>query len=105
MKNWRRALDVDRVSNPGTNRLIRRSAQAGAEVAKAHVFTDDEREVRRWNAKRLNLGRHLITGYHGPRWTAAELDLLATLPDAEAATRVGRSREAVRAMRARVHQR
>ena len=66
VKNWRRALDVDRVSNPGTNRLIRRSAQAGAEVVKAHVFTDDEREVRRWNAKRLNLGRYLIVGYHGP---------------------------------------
>jgi len=49
----------------------------------------------------LDLGRRLKTGYHGPRWTAADLALLRTLPDAEVARLLGRTETAVRVMRTR----
>jgi hypothetical protein len=47
----------------------------------------------------LNLARHLKTGYHGRRWTAQDVAVLARRPDAEVARRVGRSVEAVRQKR------
>jgi hypothetical protein len=40
-------------------------------------------------------------GYHGPRWTAGELALLGTMPDAVVAKRIGKTRDAVRAQRVR----
>ena len=65
-------------------------------------FTQAERQVKRENAMRLNLARHLVTGYHGPRWTEAELALLGTLPDAEVARQIGKTVEAVRVMRTKL---
>jgi hypothetical protein len=50
----------------------------------------------------LGLGRSLVPGYHGPRWTAEQLALLGTLPDAEVAGRTGRTPNAVRLMRERL---
>ena len=49
----------------------------------------------------LDLGRHLKTGYHGKLWTAQDLELLGTLPDAEVARRLGKTVRAVRVMRTR----
>jgi len=53
-------------------------------------------------ARRLNLAQHLQPGYHGPRWTAEQLALLGTLPDADVAARIGRTPNAVRVMRDRL---
>jgi hypothetical protein len=47
----------------------------------------------------LNLGRHLIKGWHAPRWTAEQLALLGTIPDEEVAAKTGRSVSAVRRKR------
>jgi hypothetical protein len=56
---------------------------------------------RRRTAQEMDLGEHLVPGYHGPRWTAAELALLGTASDEEVAARTGRTRESVRLMRTR----
>jgi hypothetical protein len=92
---------VDRVNNPGTHRLVKANAEAGAEVVKVKEWTHAERQAKRDNAKRLDLGRNLRPGYHGPRWTAAQLKLLGKLPDAEVARRTGRTVVAVRIRRTR----
>jgi hypothetical protein len=56
---------------------------------------------RRRTARELDLGRHLRKGYHGPRWTPAELALLGNLADEEVARRTGRTVNAVRQQRER----
>jgi hypothetical protein len=62
---------------------------------KAREWTEEERQQYRERSVALEPGRHLQLGYHGPRWTAAELALLGTLPDAEVAERIGRTVGAV----------
>jgi hypothetical protein len=64
-------------------------------------LTDAECDARSRAAVRLNLAQHLPTGYHGPRWTKAQLQLLGTAPD-EVAAQVGRTVEAVRCQRTRL---
>jgi hypothetical protein len=49
--------------------------------------------------RELDLKRHLHKGYHGPRWTAAQLALLGTLPDEEVAVWVGKTPGAVQQKR------
>jgi hypothetical protein len=56
-------------------------------------------ERRRRTARRLNLGRYLKKGYHGPWWTRAEMALLGRVPDEEVARRTGRTPAAVRRKR------
>jgi hypothetical protein len=85
VKGWRKHLDVDRVNNPGTHRLVQANAEAGAEAIKAKEWTPAERQAKRDRAKRFDLGRHLWHCYPGPRWTAEQLALLGTLLDAEVA--------------------
>jgi hypothetical protein len=85
VERWRKFLDVDRVNNAGTHRLIWASAQAGAEAVKAKEWTDAERETARELAKRLDLRRYLRPGYHSPRWTAAQKKLRGKLPYEEVA--------------------
>jgi hypothetical protein len=97
----RRFLDIDRLNNPGTHRLVQASAEAGAEAVQAKQWTDAERQVKRDTAKTLDLGRTLIHGYHGPWWTDEDVALLGTMPDAEVAARIGRSVNAVRVKRRR----
>jgi hypothetical protein len=65
-------------------------------------LTRKERAERRRRALRLNLGRFLRTGYHGPRWTREQLRLLGTEPDDVVAAKTGRSAHAVRIMRTRL---
>jgi hypothetical protein len=90
---------VTRTNNPGTHRLVQASAQAGGDAAKAKEWTEAEQPARREIAERLDLGRHLRHGYHGPRWTRMERALLGKLPDAEVAGRIGRTVGAVRQKR------
>jgi hypothetical protein len=98
----RKALDVTRTNNEGTQRLVRHAAIRGAEAIKDHEWTEEERAApRRLNAE-LDLGRNLRPGYHGPRWTRAALSLLGRLPDEEVAARTGRTANGVRVMRTRL---
>jgi hypothetical protein len=102
VKNWRKALGVTRAGNEGTARLVLAAAEQGAEAVKAREWTEEVRE-RRWrNAVENDLGRNLVTGYHGPLWTEEDLALLGTAPDAEVARRIGRTANAVRVMRDRL---
>jgi hypothetical protein len=102
VQNWRRALGVGRTDNEGTARLLLAAADKGAEAVKARGWTEDERGRRRRNAVEKDLGRNLVTGYHGPLWTAEEVALLGTAPDEEVARRIGRTPNAVRVMRDRL---
>jgi hypothetical protein len=99
VQQWRRLLDVTRTNNPGTHRLQRASAHAGAEAMKAKEWTDAEIDAKSDLARRLNLGQYLKPGYHGPRWTPAQKKLLGKLTNAEVAARIGRTVGAVRQKR------
>ncbi|HEY7425024.1 MAG TPA: hypothetical protein VH682_12405 [Gemmataceae bacterium] len=96
---WRRALEVTRTSNEGSQRLICAAAELGAEQQRGKRLTPEEVERRRLTARDLGLGRYLQTGYHGPWWTKDEVALLGHLPDEEVARRTGRSVNAVRQKR------
>jgi hypothetical protein len=96
--HWRRALGVGRADNPGSRRLIRAAAEAGASTLRGKPRPPEQVERRRQTARELDLGRHLRPD-HGRGWAKAELGLLGTAPDAEVARRIGRSYEAVRQKR------
>jgi len=98
---WRRELGVGRMDSEGSARLFLDAAAKGAAAMMFREWTEAERQERREQALALDLGRHLQPGYHGPRWTRAQLDLLGTLPDAEVAEQLGRTENAVRVMRTR----
>jgi hypothetical protein len=99
---WRKALGVTRTDNEGTARLVRAAAELGAAEVRGQALAPEQIERRRRTAAELGLGRNLILGYHGPLWTAPEIALLGTLPDAEVARRTGRTTNAVRQMRERL---
>src|SRR5262245_23921215 len=73
--HWRRALGVGRTDSPGSRRLIRAAAEAGAEGMKRREWTAEERDGYRRRAVELNLARHLRPD-HGQGWENAELRLL-----------------------------
>jgi transposase-like protein len=98
---WRKAFGVGRTNCPGSQRLIRDASEQGASRLRGVKLPPEQVERRRRTAAELDLGRHLQPGYHGPRWTRAELALLGKLPDEEVAARVGRTPEAVRVKRTR----
>jgi hypothetical protein len=98
---WRRALGVGRVDCPGSRRLIRAAAEQGGAVTRGAKLPPEQVERRRRTALEMNLGEHLVPGYHGNRWAAEELALLGTAGDEEVAAWIGRTREAVRLMRTR----
>jgi len=99
---WRQALGVTRTNNEGSQRLIQAAAEQGAAAMRERGLTDEECDQRSRRALELDLGRYLQTGYHGPRWTRAQLRLLGKYPDDVVAARVGRSVNAVRVMRQRL---
>jgi hypothetical protein len=86
---WRKALGVTKINNAGSQRLVRAAAEKGAATLRGVPLTPEQVERRRRTALELDLGRHLITGYHGPRWTEQETALLGRLSDAEVAARRG----------------
>jgi hypothetical protein len=102
VQNWGRASGITRSNNEGTMRLMLAAAEKGAEAIQGREWSQEEREQRRRNAVEKNLAQHLITGYHGPRWTKQQLAMLGTMPDAEVAAKTGRTPSAVRIMRTRL---
>jgi hypothetical protein len=99
---WRKALGVGRTDNEGSARLIRAAAEKGAVAVAAREWTQEERERMRQLNNRLSLAKHLVLGYHGPRWAAWEWALLGTVPDREVARRTGRSVDGVRRKRTKL---
>jgi hypothetical protein len=99
VQNWRRALGVGRTDNEGTARLTQAAAEKGGNAIQDREWTEEEREQRRRAAVEQDLGRNLIPGYHGPRWTKRQLAMLGKMPDKEVARRTGRTVGAVRQMR------
>jgi hypothetical protein len=98
---WRKVLGVGRTDNAGSRRAIHAAAAEGGAAMRARGLTPEEVERCRRTVRELNLGRNLVLGYHGPRWTPQQLALLGTLPDEEVAKRTGRTPNAVRVMRGR----
>jgi hypothetical protein len=99
---WRRALEVSKTNNPGSNRLVRAASAKGADAIRGVPLSDEQVEQRRRMAREMNLAQYLQTGYHGPRWTEADLALLGEHPDAEVARSIGRTVNAVRLTRERL---
>jgi hypothetical protein len=93
VQRWRKFLDVGWVDNAGTRRLVQASAEAGGEAMKAREWTTEKLQAMRERSKALDVGRQLTHGYHGPRWTDEEFQLLGTLSDSEVA-RLDRERGA-----------
>jgi hypothetical protein len=99
---WRRALGVTKTNNAGSRRLNLAAAQAAAAAVAAKEWTAEERERKRQLAIEGNYAAYMQPFvYHGPRWTDAELALLGTAPDAELASRIGRTVHGVRLARTR----
>jgi len=97
---WRKVLDVTRLNNEGSQRLIHAAAGAGAEAVKAGEWTEAERKNRRQQAKRLGLIGYAQAGYQREcARTPEELALLGTLPNDEVAARIDRTKKAVRIKR------
>ena len=96
---WRKSLGVGRMDSEGSQRLILAAAEAGGAVVRGQKLLPEQVERRRRTAFEMNLGRNLITGFHGPRWTKKDLALLGKIPDNEVARRTGRTPDAVRQKR------
>jgi hypothetical protein len=99
---WRKVLGVTRTNNEGSQRLIHTAAEAGDAVLRGKELSDAECDARSRRAIELNLKRFRRPGYHGPRWSPEQLRQLGTAPDAVVAAQIGRTAEAVRAMRDRL---
>jgi hypothetical protein len=97
--HWRHALGVTRTDNEGTARLTVSAAKKGAAELRGQELPPEQVERRGQTAIELNLGQHLVAGYHGPLWAPEDVALLGTLADAEVAAKVGRTPEAVRQKR------
>jgi hypothetical protein len=96
---WRRAFNVNKINNEGSNRLVRAAAAEGADAIKAKEWTAEEREVRRQIALKNELAKHLRTAYCEETWTKKEIDLLGMPPDTKVARKTGRTHDAVRQKR------
>jgi hypothetical protein len=100
VRNWRRALGVEKWGTEGSRRLHRAAAEAGAEALRGTRLPPEQVERRRRTARENNLSQYL---WHGSdpekRWTEEELALLGTLPDAKVSRKTGRTPGAVRQKR------
>jgi len=97
--DWRTALGVKRMENPGSRRLTLAASAKGADAIRGVELPPEAVERRRQTALELNLGQNLRPGYHGRLWTTAEVALLGKLPDAEVARRTARPCDSVRQKR------
>ena len=100
--NWRKVLGVNKVNNPGTNRLVVVAAKKGAKGIRAREWTVEEREAYRARAIKLNLGQYKKLCNQAEWWSKQELALLGKMPDELVARRIGRTATAVRVHRNRL---
>jgi hypothetical protein len=100
--NWRKAFEVKHWGTPGSQRLQLDLIAKASAVTRGKKLPKAAVEERRGRATRLNLGRFLKHGYHGPRWTEEQLALLGTMCDEDVAARTGKSTSAVRQRRTRL---
>jgi hypothetical protein len=78
------------MDSPGSRRLILAACEAGAAATRDEPLPYEQVEQRQRRAGELDLGRHLLMGYHGPWWSAEQLALLGTDTDeAEARSQKG----------------
>jgi hypothetical protein len=98
---WRQALGVERF-NEGSARVRKVLNAKTAASLRGKQLPPDQVERRRETALALDLGQHLRAYDPGDRWTAEELALLGTMPDAAVAARIGRKETAVRAKRSKL---
>jgi hypothetical protein len=96
---WRRELGVRGIDSEGTHRLVRVRGKENGYALRGKRLPLEQVEQRRRNAIKNNLAQYLVTGYHGPRWTEADIALLGTMPDEEVGRRTGRTVEGVRQKR------
>jgi hypothetical protein len=99
VRNWRKALAVKRMENDGSRRLTLAASEKGAEAIRGAELSPEAVERRRQTALELGLGRNLQPGFHGRRWTDAEVALLGTIPDEEVSERTGWPWDSVRCKR------
>jgi hypothetical protein len=98
--NWRQALGVHGLGTEGSRRLRHALNEELAARLRDEPLPFEQVERLRAQAIRLNLGRNLKPGYHGPWWTPADLALLGTDTDEAIAAQIGRTACAVRIARA-----
>jgi hypothetical protein len=97
---WRQALGVERF-NEGSARVCMEVGGKRAAMLRGRKLPPDQVERQRETALALDLGQYLRAYDPGDRWTAEELAVLGTLPDAEVGARIGRTETAVRTKRSK----
>jgi hypothetical protein len=97
---WRQALGVPKF-NEGSARVRKELNAKTAASLRGKKLPADQVERRRQTALALDLVQYLRAWDPGGHWTAEEVALLGTLPDAEVAARIGRKETAVRAQPAK----
>lgn len=93
---WRKPLEVTRINNEGTHRLVCAASDLGAEAMSERGLADKEMEQYGQRALDMNLGRFLQPGYHDAWWTPEEVAVLGTMSDEQVTKKVKRSTVAVR---------
>lgn len=78
---WRKALGVGQWEPERSRRLHQELSERGAAALKERGLSEEECGRRSKRSRELNIARFLPTGYHGPRWTAAEEALLGMMAD------------------------
>jgi hypothetical protein len=96
---WRKALEVKRMENRGSRRLVLAASAKGADALRGVPLSEEQDEQRQRSHRENNLTQYLPTGWHGPRWTVEDMALLRQLRDSEVARRTGRTVNAVRIKR------
>ena len=98
----KRMRTADENDTEGSRRLIQAAAEMGAAEQRGRELPPEQVERRRRTAREKNLAQYLQPGYHGPRWTQEQPQLLGAEPDVVVAEKVGRTAQAVRVMRSRL---
>jgi hypothetical protein len=96
----RKGLGVTRASNEGTRHLRKEVSERVAQKRRGVPLSAERRERMRRTAIANDQGRFLRGGRRDA-WTTEELTLLGTDSDAAVASRIGRTAQAVTAMRCR----
>jgi hypothetical protein len=101
--NWRVWAGVDgHFTTAGSQREQRKAARLGADATRGAEFPEAEREARRVRAVKDNLIAHARRHRWPAGWTADQDALLGTDTDQAVATKLNKTRAAVRARRHRL---